>query len=580
MNRLARLWLCVLPALAVTSFAADQTVIRGATVFDATRRMPYVADVGIHEGRIVAIGEDLVAEPGSVEIDATGLALLPGFMDVHVHWTAQRQSDTRTETAHALLKHGVTTSSDFHSAPEAYASLRAWAATQVAPHTLYAARMSTPGGHGAGWADINMTRTVTSEYDARLAARTVLSYRPDFIKVFSDGWRYGSGVNLANVNQGALSAIVEEAGHTPVVTHTVSVDKAKIAARAGVTAIVHAIQDRDTDAELIALLVDNGVYYAPTLAVYEPRPDKLIGATDGQLARVNKRQGHSRHNLEAFYGAGVRIALGTDSGIASTPYGESTLREMELLVEFGMSAADALRAGTANSAAVFRVDDDRGTIEIGKRADLVLVRGRPWEDISEVRNIEAVFVNGDLPVSQGDVVADLERSGVGTQLAPRMIDDFEGDERRTSNDALRLHNADTGHPRSGVLSYRVPRSRNNRALHIAAEMSMKESPRAVVYLPLSRGNFFAFDLSAYRGVRFDARGEGDYFMGIHGSSGVAHATFSADRRWRTRRIDFDQLERDETVDAEDSAMAYGVEFGAERQAGETFWLEIDNVEFY
>jgi imidazolonepropionase-like amidohydrolase len=79
--------------------------------------------------------------------------------------------------------------------------------------------------------------------------------------------------------------------------------------------------------------------------------------------------------------SGVAIALGTDSGIAAAPFGESSLRGLELLVDFGLSAADAIVADTANSAAVLGLKEDRGTIEIGKRADFVLVRGQPWQNI-------------------------------------------------------------------------------------------------------------------------------------------------------------------------------------------------------
>lgn len=415
---------CVVSALP-PSATAETMVIRNATIFDATGADPYVGDVCIDDGKIISIGPAPDIDAGTTEVDATGLALLPGLIDIHLHWTAQREGQARIDTAQTLLAHGTTTTADFHSAPESYKAKRRWGETQVAPHTVYAARMSTPGGHGADWADINMTRTVISPHDARIAVQKILAYEPDVIKVFTDGWRYGSGVNNSSINENALTAIVEEAANTPVFTHTVTVDRAKIAARSGVRAIVHAIQDDNADAELVSLLKDKGVFYAPTLAVYEPRTDKLTGTTGEQLQRIQARQRHSKHNLQLFYKAGVKIALGTDSGIASTQYGESALRELELLVEFGLVPGDALIAGTANSAAAFSLDVDRGTIEAGKRADLVLVKGAPWRNISDYRNIEAVFVGGQLVVSDGTVLNGAKNRPRTVEQAPRIVDDFE-----------------------------------------------------------------------------------------------------------------------------------------------------------
>src|ERR1043165_4560957 len=107
--------------------------------------------------------------------------------------------------------------------------------------------------------------------------------KPDVIKVFTDGWRYGTAPNLTSMNVETLSAIVEEAhaGGVKVVTHTVTLAGAKIAARAGVDVLVHGIGDADVDAELIEIMKAKGTSYVSTLAVYEfkaglERPLRLL----------------------------------------------------------------------------------------------------------------------------------------------------------------------------------------------------------------------------------------------------------------------------------------------------------------
>jgi hypothetical protein len=317
---------------------------------------------------------------------------------------------------------------------------------------------------------------------------------------------------------------------------------------------------------------DQNVIYAPTLAVYEPRPDKMTEVTDEtQRRRIQQRQEFSRYNLQRFIKGGVRVALGTDSGIGSTPFGESSLRELELLVEFGLSAKAALLAGTANSAAALHLDKDRGAIEVGKRADFVLVRGKPWRRISDYRNLEYVFLDGRLVAKGGALVSEQGAPAPPAIAAQRLIDDFERDDGKTAGGAMRLSDVDTGFPRGSM----------GRMLNISAVMALKESPRAFVTLPLSPGGFAPVDATAYRGIRFDARGEGKYVLEIATGAGSAAKGFEAGARaWRKVEVEFEDFQTaSETAQLPLDAV-YAVMIGARRDAGEPFWLEIDNVEFF
>lgn len=569
--------------LSVASAAPAQkapalAIIRNVTIFDATGRDPFVADVEIRDGRFSAIGKKLPARRGTTVINAKGLSLLPGLTDVHVHWTGMG-GISRADTATLLLQSGVTTATDFHSAPESFGPKRAWHEQLISPHVVFTARTATPGGHGADWGDENITRLATTSREGKSIVGALAPYKPQVIKVFADGWRYGSGINNASINIDALAAIVEEARSLglPVVTHTVTVDGAKTASQAGVTAIVHAIQDRKLDDELISLMQDSGVYYAPTLAVYEPRPDKTANSTDAQMQPVIRRQEASRYNLQRIAEAGIPIALGTDSGIGATPFGESSLRELELLVEFGLSPKQALMAGTANSAQLLGLGDDRGTIEIGKRADFVLVRGAPWAKISEYRNIESVFVDGK-QIVKGGALTQTQKPGVPPAVAAgAVIDDFEQAGNLTAGGAVRTVDVEYGFPRSVLITQAVPRSDGGKALQLSADLSDKESPKALIVLPLSPGSFVPSDATQFKGLRFEARGDGGpYRVEFVSQSGVVSDEFAADSEWQTMEVPFSEMEGEEFS----RGALYAVKFGASRAGGEIFWLEIDNVGFY
>src|SRR5690606_4909018 len=146
-------------------------------------------------------------------------------------------------------------------------------------------------------------------------------------------------------------------------------------------------------------------------------------------------------NVKILHDAGVLVALGTDAGMTGTPHGVSTLREMELLVKAGLTPKEALMAGTANSAKAIGLLDDRGTIEAGQRAELVLIRGTPWVGIADVRETEQVILGGKVVVGPG--VSLPTANGAASMPAIKAaagIDDLEASDGRSSLGTLRLDN--------------------------------------------------------------------------------------------------------------------------------------------
>ncbi|MFN3514832.1 MAG: CIA30 family protein [Phenylobacterium sp.] len=569
--------------------AGPTTAIVGATVFDATGAPPRVATVILRDGRIADIGADLKAPRGAVVIDGRGKALLPGFYDVHTHWTPGGDPNTTPQIASAYLAAGVTTINDFHQPPEAYEPRRRWLQSLTSPRVNFTARMSTPGGHGADWADRATTKWVNTPEAARAEVQALIPYKPDAIKAFADGWRYGTSPDNTSMDLWTLSALVDEAhkNKLKVLTHTVTVERGKVAAKAKVDVIAHSLQDREVDAEVVELLKQSGTFYAPTLAVYEPvkpgqpEPDRA----DPRVQQSFRKFGYALHNVKTLHDAGVPIALGTDAGMPGTPHGVATLREMELLVQAGLTPVEALMAATANSARAMGQIADRGTIEKGKRADLVLISGAPWDEISDVRKTDRVFLDGVLAHGPGAKVSPTNgRTAMPPIKTAALIDDFERPDGRTRLDTLRLDDMDGGMERTVQVSQVVSRTDGGHALSLAARMATKAAPSAGVLLPLSRGSVEPVDARGYRGVRFDVRGDGgEYAFSVDTLGGRWRTSIRAGEAWTTVEAPFAALRpvgRGQEGRAWTGEDLLSIGFSGGRAAGEKLWMEIDNVTFY
>lgn len=411
--------LALVAALSPLPASAQAVLIHGARVFDGTGKPAKVRDVLVRGDRIVAVGRHLRANDATV-IDAAGMTLIPGLHDLHVH--TGRQTFTSNEAFVAgyapYLRSGITSVNEYSVAGPMLAGIRAFAGP--APHIAMAIRMGVPGGHGteSKFTD-SITTKATTPAEAHAAMADALTYKPDVIKVFADGWRYGDPdrPDRPSMDLPTLSAIVADAhrAHIPVVTHTVTLEGAKIAARAGVDSVVHGIGDAPVDAEMIRLMKRHHMAYVSTLVVYEPQENRtflpqewpLLNDEDraAEQARMAappkpiapydaKRWEILQDNLRRLHAAHIRIGIGTDTGIDGVGQGWAAIREIRWFVRLGFTPREALAAATSVSAGIMHQSKDHGRIRPGMRADLALIGGKPDERIEDLYDVRRVWVSG------------------------------------------------------------------------------------------------------------------------------------------------------------------------------------------
>jgi imidazolonepropionase-like amidohydrolase len=202
-------------------------------------------------------------------------------------------------------------------------------------------------------------------------------------------------------------------------------DHAKEALRAGIDGLMHGIIDQAVDTEFIDLMKRNRALYVPTLSLYEDvadiagwarrqsdfdqrgilpaaiyesvRSPAAVAQFSAIFDRARFTKDHlptARANLKKVADAGIPVVLGTDTGFLGVMLGVSTPLELTLLVEAGLKPADALRAAMIDAARMIGRENDIGTVEKGRLADLVILDANPLEDIGNVRRIYRVVKGG------------------------------------------------------------------------------------------------------------------------------------------------------------------------------------------
>jgi len=591
--------------------AREPTIlIRGARIFDGTGAPASVGNVLIEGQRIVAVGPRVRARRGARVVDASGLTLIPGLHDLHTHLRSPAIAgpDDLPKAYASYLVHGVTSAVDFSMSGEMLRPVRELTGSGAvrAPNLSLAIRIGVPGGHGTeyGWGP-DFTLEAPTPRAARLAMARALPYRPDVIKVFADGWRYGRSPDLNSMNLPTLRTIVKaaHAANIPVITHTVTLQGAKIAAAAGVDALGHGIGDALVDEELIRLMKDNGTAYVSTLVVYEPQEGRTFLPAEWRMLRPPERAREEafrataaaapsalaarrwtilQENVRRLHAAGVRIGVGTDAGIGGVYHGSSALREIGWLSQLGLGPAGALRAATSVSAGILRRSETHGRIAPGQRADVVLTGGRPDQQIAGLFDVRHVFVAGrEVPLRE--VRAALDNPLPSPLPAVRMtglIDTGAGRNGRTDLDTLPVTSYESGTDHSRV---NVARRPDGRLLMVASHGAAPQA-FANLTLPLTRGGVQPADASGFAGIAFEARGAGRFSLlldsyAIHGRNAF-RTGFEAGSAVTEVRLPFAAFSSPDAAQKLDPARLRALIFRLEGPAGGRAWLELGKVRFY
>ena len=336
--------------------------------------------------RIAFVGlRQRVRVPAEAQVlDAEGATILPGLINAHVH-AAYSES-----TLKAWAAGGVTTVRDLGNGgrrSELFA-LRGRVQAKPACARLVAAgpMVTVPGGYPiVPWGVSGLT--VTSVDDARQKVGALLDDGADMIKIaLESGATFGREIPmLSPAEAAAIVALAHERG-TLVSAHVTAARDVEVALDAGVDDLAHMVVDDLPDA-LIERAVAAGVYWVPTLELWD-------GVSRAQGIDLDRR---AIRNLGRYVAAGGKVALGTDYAGYETAFQLGTpIREIELMLEAGMSPLQILVAATAKAAQVCNLGSEIGTLESGKRADILAVEGDPLQDMQALTRVRWVLRDGAL----------------------------------------------------------------------------------------------------------------------------------------------------------------------------------------
>jgi imidazolonepropionase-like amidohydrolase len=401
--------LCASTASAQTSF-----VLRPQRVFDGTA-MHSGWEVVVTGDRIVAAGPAGRTRPaGARVLDLSGMTLLPGLIEGHSHLLLHPYDETpwndqvlfeplalrvarATVAARTTLLAGITTERDLGTEGAGYADvgLKQAIARGIipGPRLLVVTRaIVATGSYGPkGAPEWNLPlggEAVSGLDEVTRVVRDQAGRGADWIKVYAD-YRWGpNGEAEPTFTQEELNRIVEVASSSGrfVSAHAATAEGMRRATLAGVRTIEHG--DGGTP-EVFQLMAQRGVALCPTVAATDAVA-RYAGWKPGvgpEPARVVQK----RASFQAALAAHVPICFGGDVGVF--PHGEN-VRELEIMVEWGLPTLDAVIAATSGNARILGLADSRGSIRPGLLADLIAVDGDPTRDISALRHVRLVMQGG------------------------------------------------------------------------------------------------------------------------------------------------------------------------------------------
>ena len=413
----------------------QQIVLKGARLIDGTGRPAIENSVLVIEGdHVVAVGSagSVSVPKDAVVKDVSGKTIMPTLVNLHGHLglssngadsaAGHYTQENVVKQLNKYLAYGVGTVASFGQDEDAIYSVR----DAQRAGTLGGARLYT-AGHGfieyTGKTYPNDARyRPQNPEEARADVRELAMHHPDYIKMWVDD-NLGHGTKIPPP---VYQAIIDEAHkqHIRVFAHEFYLADAKSLLAAGLDGFAHSIRDQPVDDELIKTMKARGVFLIPTLVRDEvlfayadnlpwlKDPFFLGGLDPGALAIIrspeNIEKGQkdpdiakyraglqmAKKNLKTLSDGGVKIAFGTDSGIPTRFPGYFEHRELQLMVEAGLTPMQAITAATATNAEILGGGKQFGTLQAGKKADFMVLDANPLEDIHNTEKLSAVWQAG------------------------------------------------------------------------------------------------------------------------------------------------------------------------------------------
>lgn len=393
-----------------------RTVFHGGDIFDGTGGTLRKTEVAIENGFITAVGSDL---EGDERVDCTGMTVLPGLFDCHVHMTmaagglheaVERPFSLEFfEAADAMrrtLAAGITSVRDAGGADSGIRIAQERGLIQGPRMQVSLNMISQTGGHGELLWPSGCTIDffvphpgrppviVDGPDEMRRKVRELVRAGADVIKVATSSGSLSPGSNpwMPHFRDAEIQVLVEEAeaANIFVMAHA-NGQGAKNAVRNGIRSVEHGAF---LDDETLELMKERGTWLVPTLSSAEgilEMVDQGAAFPEQMIDKVRLMRDELASSARRAIAAGVKIAMGTDAPLY--PHGRN-LRELELLADCGMSPEAALHSATLSAAELMGVDQELGSLEVGKRADVVVVEGNALKLAGLADRVRAVYQDG------------------------------------------------------------------------------------------------------------------------------------------------------------------------------------------